>query len=311
MRELRSEPVGFIGLGGMGRGLVKNLVEKGVPVLAYDKSGSAVAAAENFGATRAESLAAIRGACRLVFLCVSQAEDVEQLLLGDGGLLANGATSGLTVVDHTTGSPQSVAKFYELLRRAGGRYAEAPLTRTPKHAEAGKVNVLFGGDGELLHELRPFFDSYAENVFHIGPAGHAIRLKLIHNYIAFANVLSWCEGFALAAKDGLDLRQAIDIISAAGGRSGMLDLYGQLTLERDFTPWMSLANARKDVRYYARWLEEAGLPGFMAEAVHQSYRQAALLGHDDEACTAVIKAYEAVTGIEARLPAPAGKDAVG
>jgi 2-hydroxy-3-oxopropionate reductase len=93
----------------------------------------------------------------------------------------------------------------------------------------------------------------------------------------------------------------IGIISAAGAKSGMLDLYGQATLDGDFTPLMSLANARKDVRYYARWLEEAGLPGFMAEAVHQTYRQAALLGHDAESCTAVIKAYEAVTGVEARV----------
>ncbi|WP_376700303.1 NAD-binding protein [Bradyrhizobium archetypum] len=142
-------------------------------------------------------------------------------------------------------------------------------------------------------------------MFHIGPLGHAIRLKLIHNYIAFANVAAWCEGFALGAKEGLDLSQVIGIISAAGAKSGMLDLYGQATLEGDFTPLMSLANARKDVRYYARWLEEAGLPGFMAEAVHQTYRQAALLGHDGESCTAVIKAYEAVTGVDARVGAKA------
>ena len=62
-----------------------------------------------------------------------------------------------------------------------------------------------GGTEELLSRLRPVFDAYAENVFHVGPAGHAIRLKLIHNYIAFANVAAWCEGFALAANDGLDM----------------------------------------------------------------------------------------------------------
>lgn len=295
-----SQPVGFIGLGGMGRGLVKNLVAKGVSVLAFDRDPSAIAAVVRLGATPAHGLDDLR-ACRVLMICVSCAEDVEALLLAPGGLL-EGARPGLVVVDHTTGTPQVVEKLEAALRAAGGRYAEAPLTRTPKHAEAGQVNVLFGGDRDLLEELRPYFDRYAENVFHIGPTGHAIRLKLIHNYIAFANVAAWCEGFALAAKEGLDLTRAIDIISAAGARSGMLDLYGRMTLEGDFTPWMSLANARKDVRYYARWLEEAGLPGFMAEAIHQTYRQAALLGHDDESCTAVIKAYESVTGVEARTP---------
>ena len=65
---------------------------------------------------------------------------------------------------------------------------------------------------------------------------------------------------------------------------------------------MSLANAQKDVKYYAHWLEEAGLPGFMAEAVHQTYALAAAFGHGEEGCTAVIKAYERISGVEARLP---------
>ena len=257
------------------------------------------------GATAAKGIQEIRENCRIVMICVNEAEDVEALMVARDGLLA-GPAPGFIIVDHTTGSPQMVAKLDRMVREAGGRYAEAPMTRTPKHADLGKVNVLFGGETELLDDLRPYFGLYAENIFHIGPLGHAIRLKLIHNYIAFANVAAWCEGFALAAKDGLDLSQVISIISAAGGRSGMLDLYGQATLDGDFTPLMSLANARKDVRYYARWLEDAGLPGFMAEAVHQTYRQAALLGHDGESCTAVIKTYEAVTGVESRV-APKAK----
>ena len=179
------------------------------------------------------------------------------------------------------------------------------MTRTPLHADRGEVNVLFGGEAELLARLRPVFDCYAENVFHVGPAGHAIRLKLIHNYIAFANVASWCEGFALAAKEGLDMTKVIGIISAAGGKSGMMDLYGQKTLERDFTPYMSLDNAEKDVRYYADWAVAAGLPPTLAEAVQQTYARAVEAGHGAEGCTAVIKAYEEVTGIEAALPRPA------
>lgn len=298
MSELQR--VGFVGLGGMGRGLVKNLLAKGVPVTAFDLRPEATKTAREQGAAIAASPAEVARAAKILMICVNRAEDVEELLLGAGGMLA-AAPAGAIIVDHTTGSPQMVARLKEAVEAAGGRYAEAPMTRTPKHADIGQVNVLYGGDAALLEELRPYFACYAENIFHIGPSGHAIRLKLIHNYIAFANVAAWCEGFALAAKDGLDLGQAIAIISAAGGRSGMLDLYGQATLEGDFTPWMSLANARKDVRYYARWLEEAGLPGFMAEAIHQTYRQAALLGHDEEGCTAVIKAYEDITGVPARV----------
>ncbi len=81
-----------------------------------------------------------------------------------------------------------------------------------------------------------------------------------------------------------------------------MDLYGESTLRRDFTQRMSLANAQKDVRYYAEWLESAGLPGFMADAVHNTFALASIMGHSKESCTAVIKLYEDLTGIAARLP---------
>ncbi len=295
------EKVGFIGLGGMGRGLVKNMLKRGVSVSVSDLDQAAVERAVGQGATAAASNEDMARSADVLGVCVTTAEAVQGLMLGESGLLQQ-MREGAVLLDHTTTSPEHVALMGEAAAAAGVRYCEAPMTRTPMHAERGEVNVLYGGDAALLERLRPLFDCYAENVFHIGPAGHAIRLKLIHNYIAFANVAAWCEGFALAAKEGLDMSKVIGIISAAGGRSGMMDLYGQTTLERDFTPHMSLANAEKDVRYYARWLEAAGLPGFMADAVHQTYALASIMGFADEGCTAVIKAYERLTGVEARLP---------
>lgn len=205
-------------------------------------------------------------------------------------------------VDHTTVSPSHVDAMRAAAADAGVAYAEAPMTRTPAHADRGEVNILFGGEADQLARLTPMFEAYAENVFHVGPAGHAIRLKLIHNYIAFANVATWCEGFALAARDGLDMSKVIGIISAAGGKSGMMDLYGELTLKRDFTPHMSLSNAAKDVRYYAEWIEASGLPDGLADAVFASYARAEETGHGSEGCTAIIKAYETISGVEARLP---------
>ncbi len=293
--------VGFVGLGGMGRGLVKNMVNHGVAVSVLDLDDAAVARAVEQGAAAAASIASLAGDCHVLGLCVTTAEAVQELTLGARGALAQ-MKPGSVLVDHTTTSPDHVDRMNAACAAAGIAYAEAPMTRTPMHADRGEVNVLFGGEAELLERLRPLFDCYAENVFHVGPAGHAIRLKLIHNYIAFANVASWCEGFALAAKEGLDMDKVIGIISAAGGKSGMMDLYGQKTLERDFTPYMSLANAEKDVRYYADWAAAAGLPPLLAEAVQQTYARALEAGHGAEGCTAVIKAYEAATGVEAALP---------
>ncbi len=294
------ETIGFIGLGGMGRGLVKNLLKQGFEVTAFDIDDEALARVVAQGAVAARDVASLAAEVDILAICVTTAEVVQALMLGDGRALAK-MRKGSVLLDHTTTSPRHVETMRDACAKKGVLYCEAPMTRTPMHADRGEVNVLFGGEADLLDRLRPVFSAYAENVFHVGPAGHAIRLKLIHNYIAFANTASWCEGFALAAREGLDMSKVIDIISAAGGRSGMMDLYGESTLRRDFTPHMSLANAQKDVRYYTEWLQEAGLPGFLAQAVHQTYALASITGHADEGCTAVIKIYEELTGIEANL----------
>ena len=297
---MQAQKVGFVGLGGMGRGLVKNLLKAGVAVSVYDIDEAATEIAVAQGATLASDANDAARDADVFMICVTTAEVVQSMALGPNGVLAAMKSNAL-FVDHTTVSPAHVDQMRGACADAGVQYVEAPMTRTPAHADRGEVNILFGGKAQQLEALRPLFDAYAENIFHVGPAGHAIRLKLIHNYIAFANVAAWCEGFALAAREGLDMSKVIGIISAAGGKSGMMDLYGEMTLKRDFTPHMSLANAQKDVRYYAHWLESAGLPGFMAEAVHQTYALAALTGDDGEGCTAVIKAYERITGVEARL----------
>jgi 3-hydroxyisobutyrate dehydrogenase-like beta-hydroxyacid dehydrogenase len=293
--------IGLIGLGGMGRGLAKNMAAKGVDLTVTDLDAARVATAVTQGAKAGTSPVQMAKECDVLMICITTAEAVQALALGSDGVLA-AMSAGDILVDHTTVSPEHVDLMRKACEAVGVHYIEAPMTRTPAHADRGEVNILFGGDETLMEGQRPVFSTYAENIFHVGSAGHAIRLKLIHNFIAFANVAAFCEGFALAAKEGLDMTKVIGIISAAGGKSGMMDLYGELTLRRDFTPHMSLANAQKDVRYYAEWLEQAGLPGFMAQSVHQTYALASIMGHGEEGCTAVIKAYEDLTGVEAKLP---------
>lgn len=298
---MKKEQIGFVGLGGMGSGVVKNLVANAdCSVTVFDLDDAKVDVAVGHGAERGSSIQSIAASSSVFAMCVTTAEVVQALSLGPDGALAS-MQEGSVFLDHTTVSPEHVDVMNAACLEKGILYAEAPMTRTPMHAARGEVNVLFGGEEQLLERLRPVFDAYAENIFHVGPVGHATRLKLIHNYIAFANVAAWCEGFALAAHEGLDMSKVIGIISAAGGKSGMMDLYGESTLNRDFTPHMSLANAQKDVRYYAEWIEQAGLPGFMAQTVHQTYALASIMGHGAEGCTAVIKAYESLSGVEARL----------
>ena len=292
--------IGFLGLGGMGRGIVRNLLAKGYVVTAFDRNPAAVKQAVDLGATRAASVAEAAKGCDILMLCLSTAEDVETVLLGEGGALAL-MRSGAMLIDHTTTNPDTVSRLSATAVHFGIRFLEAPLTRTPEHAWDGKVNILLGASASDREGAASIFSCYAENVFHVGEAGAAIRLKLIHNYIALANVATWSEGLALAAKEGLDLRKIYEVISSGGANSGMFQIYAPKTLDGDFTPVMSLANGAKDLRYYVRWAESAGVPTFISNAVYQCYQLAKAIGHGEEGCQAIIKPLEQLLGVEARV----------
>lgn len=172
----------------MGKGLAKNMVAKGqdltVADLDHDKVVLAVALGAKAGGTPAE----MGASCDVLMICVTTAEAVQEIALGPDGALA-AMSPGDVLVDHTTVSAAHVDKMHAACKAVGVFYAEAPMTRTPAHADRGEANILFGGEENLMERLRPVFETYAENIFHVGPAGHAIRLKLIHNYIAFAKAL--------------------------------------------------------------------------------------------------------------------------
>ena len=107
-------------------------------------------------------------------ICITTAEAVQKLALGPDGLLSH-MREGAVFLDHTTVSPDHVDRMREACAALNIAYCEAPMTRTPVHADRGEVNILFGGSEDLLERLRPLFETYAENIFHVGPAGHAIR----------------------------------------------------------------------------------------------------------------------------------------
>ncbi len=131
--------VGFVGLGGMGRGLVKNMLKQGVAVSVLDLDDAAVALAVARGAQAAGSITELASDCDLLGLCVTTAEAVQELTLGPQGALTY-MKPGSILLDHTTTSPDHVDRMNAACAAAGVAYAEAPMTRTPMHADRGEVN---------------------------------------------------------------------------------------------------------------------------------------------------------------------------
>ena len=291
--------IGFIGVGLMGHGIAKNLVNKGFPltVRAHRNRGPVDDLVAK-GAKEAKTTAELTRASDIVFLCVTGAPQVEENVFGADGI-TSAARDGLIVIDTSTSEPATTTKTREALAKQGVKFIDAPLARTPVEAEQGRLNIMVGADDATFADIKPVLAAFSENIFHAGPAGHGIILKLINNFIAQAICAATAEACAAAAKSGLSIRKLHEVISAGAVNSGLFQmLVGKMLESGDLSGLkFTLANAAKDLRYYTHFTESMMIPSTMGEAVHQSLVTANALGFGEKYVASLIEAQEKLAGV--------------
>jgi 3-hydroxyisobutyrate dehydrogenase-like beta-hydroxyacid dehydrogenase len=291
--------IGFIGIGMMGHGMVKNLLTKGYAVtLKANRNRANLADLLAAGASEADSNAGCARAADIVFICVTGSPQVEDIVYGKDGLL-EAARPGLIVVDTSTAEPASTAKIRADLAARGARLVDAPLARTPKEAEEGRLNTMVGADPEDFRTVEPVLKAFCENIFHVGPPGHGHVLKLVNNMMAMTFAVAIAEAFAVAARSGLDLNKLYDVVSVGGVNCGIFQMMTTKTLkEGDVTGFkFGIANAQKDLRYYTHLAEMLPVSSFIGEATHQSLVQAVNLGFGDKLIASLFEAQEKINGV--------------
>lgn len=281
-RTDKTKKVGFIGVGLMGHGMAKNLLLKGFPVtILGHKNRKPVNDLIKRGAKKLKTPAAIARACDVVFLCLPSSVEVEDLARRKGGL-KDGGKRGLIIVDTTTADPNSTLALAAELKPLGIRLVDAPLTRTPKEAEAGRLNTFVGSDKKTFREIKPVLEAWAENVLHVGPVGHGHKLKLVNNFIAMGFLSVVAEALTTASKAGLDIRDLHSIVSAGPLSNGIYQNVMKWVLEGDREAHkFTLVNARKDIRYYNRLAESVESSAIVGSAAQQLYEIANNLGYGD------------------------------
>jgi 3-hydroxyisobutyrate dehydrogenase-like beta-hydroxyacid dehydrogenase len=297
--------IGFIGIGMMGHGMAKNLLAKGYSLtLKANRQRAPLADLLAAGAHEASSNAALAQASEIVFICVSSSLQVEDIVLGEAGLLS-AARPGLMVVDCSTAEPSSTDKLRAAFAGRGTRFIDAPLARTPKEAEEGRLNTMVGAEPADFASLQPVLRAFCENIFHVGPPGSGHVLKLINNMLAMSQAAAIAEAAAVAAKAGVPLPKLFEVISAGGVNSGIFQMMFGRMLQGDLAGLkFAIANGQKDLRYYTHLAEMLPVASFMAEAAHQSFVQAVNLGHGDKFIASLFEAQEQSSRVQI-VPRPA------
>ncbi len=264
--------VGFIGIGMMGHGLATSVQRAGYPVKFLVHPGNQpVDDLVANGAQGLASAAEIARASDVVFIVVTGSPEVENAVFAPGGLL-EGMGPGKLVIDCSTALPESTLKVAAAIIEAGGRYIDAPMTRTPKEAAEGRVNVMVGAGDADYADAEPLLNAIAENIYRGGGISTGHQMKLLHNYVALANAVVLTEAVVCARKGGVDIATLSEVLQTGGGDSTILRRIRPYLEEGDDSSFrFTISNACKDMGYYVGMAAAAKVPSGVAAAAHQVY----------------------------------------
>lgn len=293
-----TQRIGFIGIGLMGHGMAKNLLAKGFPLtLRVHRNRANVQDLLDAGATEVATNALVAKNADIVFLCVTGSPQVEEVVFGNHGL-CEGAREGMIVVDCSTSEPDSTKRIREQLEPAGVKFVDAPLTRTPREAEEGRLNTMVGAEPATFAAIKPALEAFCENVFHVGPPGSGHIVKLLNNFIAMTIAAASAEAFAAATRAGVGADKLAQVIGAGAVNNGIFQAMYK-TFSGDLAALkFALDNARKDVRYYTHLTEGLAMPSPIGDAVHQCFVQASALGFGASFVPSLVEAQEKLVGVK-------------
>jgi 3-hydroxyisobutyrate dehydrogenase-like beta-hydroxyacid dehydrogenase len=292
--------VGFVGLGVMGRRMVRNLMRAGFQLTVHNRSRAIVDELAKEGATPATSGAEVARASQVTISCLPRPEDVRLVHAGPGGIL-EGVQPGSIVIDMSTIDPKTHQDLAAAYKAKGADYLEAPVSGGVGGAERGTLTMMVGGDAAALERARPVFQAMGKRLYHLGPAGCGAAAKLINNMLCAINAAAVAEASILMMKAGLDPTQMMrDVIQNSSGTSSELADSADAFLARDFEPGFTVDLLLKDVLLGVDFAKAVGLSMNSATAAVQLLQRTKAEGMGGRSMYAWILPLERDAGIEVK-----------
>lgn len=283
--------IGFIGVGIMGKSMVRNLMKAGYELHIYARTKSKVTDVIEEGAVFHESIADCVKGCEAVITIVGFPKDVEEVYFEEDGILAH-AGKGAYLIDMTTTSPQLAEKIYKEGKEKGFHVLDAPVTGGDTGAKAGTLSILVGGEREDYEACHSLFEAMGTNINYQGKAGCGQHAKLA-NQIMIAGTLSGvCEALTYAKAKGLDLETLLKSVSTGAAGSKQLDTFGPKIIEENYEPGFFMKHFIKDMKLA---LIEANMSDISLEVlslVLSNYEQLEAEGFGNLGTQALMKYYE-------------------
>lgn len=290
--------IAFIGLGQMGRPMAINLLHDHPDLLISSASGRAYAKLSRLGAQPTDDRRRLAD-CELIFLSLPNAHVIRELLFAEDGL-AQWMQPGSTVVDTSTVDYRQTLEIASELAARGIRFMDAPVSGMPSRAADGTLTIMCGGSDAVFADVRPYLQSMATTIQHMGDAGNGQLTKLINQLLYDINCAALAEVMPMAVKLGLDAEKVSAVVNSGTGCSHASRYFLPHILAGQFDTAYPLEDAYKDLASAARLSADMGIPLPLLSAATAIYQTALLQGHGSNDKGAMIKVYERLLGVEFR-----------
>lgn len=283
--------IGFIGVGIMGKSMVRNLMKAGFELHIFARTKSKVEDVIGEGAIFHESIAECVTGCEAVITIVGFPQDVEEVYFNTGNIF-DSAAPGTYLIDMTTTSPALAEKIYARGSEKGFRVLDAPVTGGDIGAKNGTLSILVGGDREDYEACIPLFEAMGTNINYQGKAGCGQHAKMA-NQIMIAGTLSGvCEALTYAKEKGLDLDVLLKSVATGAAGSRQLDSFAPKIIAGDYAPGFFLKHFVKDMKLALEEAQESGVELDVLGKVLSNYQKLEEEGFGDLGTQALMKHYE-------------------
>ena len=253
------EKIGFIGTGIMGKPMAHNLLKAGYEVAVHNRTKAKADHLIAGGAAWGNSPADVAKDSNIVITCLPDTPDVEQVLLGQKGVI-EAAKPGLICIDMSTISPAATKEMGSALSAKGVTLIDAPISGGEIGAIEAKLSIMMGGPKKAVEKVRPIMEVMGRTVIHCGPLGAGQITKLANQIMCIHTIMSIAEGFAFAEKAGLDLETTLKATSAGAAGSHSLKMLGPKIIAGDFKPAFMVDLQQKDLRLVTEYAEKLKQP---------------------------------------------------
>ncbi|WIV68175.1 NAD(P)-dependent oxidoreductase [Natrialbaceae archaeon AArc-T1-2] len=294
---MRSNRIGFIGLGIMGKPTAKNLVDAGYDVVVNDVRDDPVAELEDHGAESRETPAEVAEVSDTIITFLPKGEHVRKVALGDDGIV-EGADEGQVLIDMSTIGPGMIREVADALADEGIRTIDAPVSGSEQGAREAWMRIMIGGDEHLVEEYREMFEVIGGQVTRVGDTGAGQVAKVCNNMIAAAEVASLSEALVFAEKAGISQEKLVEAIEGGAAQTWALETRAEGMIDGDLEPGFFGSYMYKDLSIAVDDGEEYGAPIPLSSINHELFKSLEEKGRGELDFSAVVTVYEDMAGLD-------------